>query len=67
MAMVLLYDLSVNYHRWEIGCDGMCKVVIDGKSRSMDALSIESNEDFLYIADGENYITPQKLEISDMS
>lgn len=65
--MVLLYDLSVNYHRWEIACDGLCKATIDGTTRIVDSLYMESNDDFLYIADGENYITPQKVEISSTS
>lgn len=53
MLTVLLYDLSVHYNRREIACEGMCKVVVDGNSRFVDSLYLESNQDFLYIPDGE--------------
>ncbi|MEI7562568.1 MAG: N-acetylmuramoyl-L-alanine amidase [bacterium] len=64
---VLLYDLSINSHRWELACDGNCKVNIDGQTRLMDTITLESNDDFLYVPNGENYMTPQRVEISSAS
>ena len=64
---VLLYDLSVNYHRWELICDGACKITIDGQTSFVDNVVLESNEDFLYLASWENYITPQRVEVSSSS
>ena len=67
MVTVLLYDLSVNYHRWEITCDGNCKVSVDGVVGQSDSVLLESNEDFLYITSGEDYSTPEKVEVSSLS
>jgi len=67
MINVLLYDLSINNNRWEINCDGVCKIIIDNQISKNSSLILESYNNFLYLASWENYITPSKVEISSLN
>jgi hypothetical protein len=66
MINVLLYDLSMNYHRWEITCDGLCRVITNGSLSTKNSIILESYDGFLYLTSGENSITPDKVEIASM-
>ena len=67
MISVLLYDLSMNYHRREISCDGMCRLSTDGVVTKEDSVVLESYNNYLYLSSGENSMTPTKVEISAWS
>lgn len=67
MINVLLYDLTMNYPRREITCDGGCLVIIDSTTVKKKSLILESSNNFLYIESGENYLTPKQVAISSLS
>lgn len=67
MINVLLYDLTMNYQRREITCDGMCLVGIDATVVRQKSIILESYDNFLYIASGENYVTPKQVSLSSLS
>lgn len=67
MINVLLYDLTMNYHRRELTCDGMCLIAIDKTVIKQKSLVLESYDDFLYIATGENFLTPKQVVVSSLS
>lgn len=66
---VLLYDLSVNYPRYEISCDGGCSITADGVSYTESNIIVEVNAGFIYlnISSIEQPIAPQLLEIKSSS
>ena len=53
MISVLLYDLSMNYHRREISCDGMCRLSTDGVVTKEDSVVLESYNNYLYLSSGD--------------
>lgn len=67
MINVLLYDLTMKYATWSISCDSQCKITIDGKSSLSKTFDLEAHDGFIYIATGENYYSPLKVEITDLS
>ncbi|MEI8091878.1 MAG: hypothetical protein WCG98_06795 [bacterium] len=67
MINVLLYDLSMNYHTRELTCDGICLVSIDSKITKVKTLSLESYDGFLYVPNGENYLTPAQVTVASAS
>lgn len=67
MINVLLYDLTMNYHRRELSCDGTCLVGIDSSFTKQKSIILESYDDFLYIVTGENYLTPKQVMITSSS
>lgn len=67
MINVLLYDLTMNYHRWEITCDGSCLLAIDKAIVKQKSIIIESYDNFLYLSSGENSLSPKQLIVSSAS
>lgn len=63
---VLLYDLSINYPRYEISCDGWCSIRADGVVYSEPNSIVEVNDGFIYlnIPSLEQPLSPQLLEIT---
>lgn len=63
---ILLYELSMNYPRYDVACDGGCRIVVDGKSYMYTSLAVEVGNGFIYLRlpDVENPISVQDLEIS---
>ena len=63
---ILLYELSMNYPRYDITCDGGCAIVADGKEYSYTSPAVEVGNGFIYLRfpDVENPISVQDLEIS---
>jgi len=67
MINVLLYDLTMNYPRWEITCDGTCLVALDKTITKQNSIILESSDNFLYVESGESYLTPSQVSISSSS
>ncbi len=67
MINVLLYDLTMNYHRWEITCDGPCLLAIDKTIVKQKSVIVESYDKFLYLSSGENSLSPKQLIVSSAS
>ena len=67
MINVLLYDLTMNYTSWSFACDGLCKITIDGKTSQSSSFTVEAHDTFIYLASGENYYSPQKVEIAPLT
>jgi hypothetical protein len=68
MINVLLYDLSMNYQRREITCDGMCKITVNtGQISKENSLVMESYNGFLYLTTGENSVMASQVEIASAS
>lgn len=62
---ILLYELSMNYPRYDISCDGWCTIKADSKTYSYTNPAVEVSNGFIYLRlpDVENPITVQNLEI----
>jgi hypothetical protein len=67
MINVLLYDLTMNYSRREITCDGGCLLAVDKNIVKKKSVVLESYDNFLYLESGENSITPKQVIISSLS
>ena len=67
MINVLLYDLSMNYHRRDLTCDGTCLIGIDNAFIQQKTITLTSYDDFLYVETGENYLSPKQLTITSAS
>ncbi|MCX6822972.1 MAG: N-acetylmuramoyl-L-alanine amidase [candidate division SR1 bacterium] len=67
MMNVLLYDLTMNYPRWEITCDGTCLLALDKTVVKQKSVILESSDNVLYVSSGENYLTPTQVSISSSS
>ncbi len=63
---ILLYELSVNYPRYEISCDGGCVIQADDTTYTHDHPVVEASDGFIYLTlpEFENALTVTSLEIS---
>jgi len=63
---ILLYELSVNYPRYEISCDSGCIIQADGTTYTHDHPVVEASDGFIYLTlpEFENALTVTSLEIS---
>lgn len=66
---VLLYDLSQNYHRYELSCDGWCSIDADGTPYYHTRPVVETHDGFIYLSlpSFENALSVQKLRVSSRS
>jgi len=66
---ILLYELSMNYPRYEISCDGGCKIQADGSGYVYTNPVVEVSNWFVYLVlpDFENSLGVDNLEISSLS
>lgn len=65
---VLLYELSTNFTRYEISCDGWCKIETDTTTYIDDNPVIEVTKDFIYLnlLSLENPISVQNISLSSV-
>jgi len=65
---VLLYELSVQYPRYEITCDGWCRIEADGTVYTESSAIVEVANGMIYlnIPSLEQHISPAVLEISSV-
>lgn len=65
---VLLYELSMNYWRYEISCDGGCLIQTDTTSYTGSAPIVEASNWFIYLSlpQFENSLPVSLLEISSL-
>ena len=66
---ILLYELSMNYSRYEISCDGGCRIQADDKEYTDTKPVIETSNGFVYLTlpNFENSLAVSSLHISAMS
>ncbi|MEI7919513.1 MAG: hypothetical protein WCH65_04895 [bacterium] len=66
---ILLYELSVNYPRYEVSCDGGCTIVADTKTYTDTNPIVETSNGFVYLTlpPFENALAVKNLEISSIS
>ncbi|MCX6824708.1 MAG: N-acetylmuramoyl-L-alanine amidase [candidate division SR1 bacterium] len=66
---ILLYELSMNYSRYEISCDGGCAIQADGVAYSDTHPIIETSNGFIYLTlpSFENALAVTNLEIASSS
>lgn len=65
---ILLYELSTNYARYEISCDGWCLIQTDDKSYTDSAPVVEKSNGFIYLnlPTFENSLAADMLTISSV-
>lgn len=63
---ILLYELSVNYPRYEISCDGGCVIQADDTIYTHDHPVVEASDGFVYLTlpEFENALAVTSLEVS---
>lgn len=66
---ILLYELSVNYPRYEISCDGWCDIQADDVLYTGSQPIVESSNGFIYLTlpNFENALPVTALEISSLN
>ncbi len=65
---ILLYELSMNYPRYEISCDGWCSIQVDGETYTYNNPIVEVNDGFIYLTlpELENALSVKYLKISSI-
>lgn len=66
---ILLYELSVNYPRYEVSCDGGCSISADGVVYTDPNPIVETSNGFVYLTlpTFENALAVKTLEIASVS
>ncbi len=66
---ILLYELSMNYPRFELSCDGWCTIQVDDKTYTETKPLIETSNGFIYLTlpSLENPLTVTNLKISSVN
>ncbi len=63
---ILLYELSTNYPRYEISCDGGCSIQADDKTYTGSNPVVETNDGFVYLT-LPSFENPLEVKLLDIS